>query len=276
MDLEIPIDVYLQFFNTRSPQAGGGWQYGGSQYGRITTFRGPKFQRGYGLGSIFASLLRSFTPLFTKQSFKQIASHVGRRALTAGVNIGSDILDGANLAESAKKHATAAANDLLDDTGSVLKRAWEGNQHGEGIKRRKRALQILCAAGIKVGAGGEEKRKTKAGTKQKKRGQTAAAKKTRSKKQGAKSTKKKIGRKRATKKTLKSKKKKSVVKRKTAVKKGRRKATPKRRYQGAIKSQKVAPKRGRNRKQSGRGSEDYYYGGGGRGGDPDIGSFQFY
>src|SRR5260221_9837644 len=120
MELEIPINVYLEFFSR--PQTGGGNT--GSGQDHIVTYKGARFQRGYGLGSIFTNIIKTFSPLFTKHNISQALTRVGKRAISAGVDIGSDLLDGENLADTIKKRIKDAASDLYDDAEGAVKSAW--------------------------------------------------------------------------------------------------------------------------------------------------------
>lgn len=53
----------------------------------VPVYGGIKFQRGYGLGNVLGSLVRSAVPLL-----KQGAKAVGKRALKAGLSIAQDAL----------------------------------------------------------------------------------------------------------------------------------------------------------------------------------------
>ncbi len=114
---EVPVSAYLLAFST--PQQGGG-----GTYGQITTFRGNKFQRGYGLGSIFTALVRTFSPLFTKRSLGQAAARIGKRALTAGVDIGADLLAGQSLGKAIGRNVKDAASNLYDDAEHAVACGW--------------------------------------------------------------------------------------------------------------------------------------------------------
>ena len=77
--------------------------------GSIAGYRGARFQRGYGIGGIFKSLVRYAIPLF-----KQGAKIVGKRALQAATEVGQDILQGKNVRESVKTHGGDVVKDFAE------------------------------------------------------------------------------------------------------------------------------------------------------------------
>jgi hypothetical protein len=91
--------------------------------GNIAGFRGARFQRGYGIGSIFKSLARYAIPLF-----KQGAKVVGKRALQAATEVGQDVLQGNNVKEAFKSRGKQAVSD-------VAKKVMTGNGRKKSIKR---------------------------------------------------------------------------------------------------------------------------------------------
>jgi len=71
------------------------------QKGRnLRAFHPARFQRGYGLGSIFKGLFRWAMP-----HFQQGAKVMGKKALQTGVNVAQDIPDGDNLKTAVRKQA---------------------------------------------------------------------------------------------------------------------------------------------------------------------------
>jgi hypothetical protein len=93
-------------------------------------FVGMPYQRGAGLGSIFASLFRAIAPMA-----KSAAKAVGRKALNAGLGVAADALAGQNVKDSFKTHATAMGQDLVTDAQSALKRRMTGSGRGRGRGR---------------------------------------------------------------------------------------------------------------------------------------------
>jgi hypothetical protein len=71
--------------------------YSGQAGGTLQVFRGSHTQRGYGLGGFFASLFRRALPLLTRG-----AKVVGKELIRTGVDVASDVLEGADIKEAAK------------------------------------------------------------------------------------------------------------------------------------------------------------------------------
>ena len=95
--------------------------------GNIAGFRGARFQRGYGIGSIFKSLARYAIPLF-----KQGAKVVGKRALQAAIEVGQDLLQGKNVKEAFKSRGKQAASDIAKN---AAKKVMTGKGRKKGIRR---------------------------------------------------------------------------------------------------------------------------------------------
>ena len=79
-------------------------------------FKGPTHQRGHGLGGIFGRLFRAAIPVFkntVSPLIKRGAKAVAREALTTGVGVASDLLDGGNLQESIERRGQSAAKRLM-------------------------------------------------------------------------------------------------------------------------------------------------------------------
>ena len=62
-----------------------------------------RFQRGYGLGSIFRGLFRWAMP-----HLQQGAKVIGKKALQTGVNVVQDVLDGDNIKTAVHKRTKQA------------------------------------------------------------------------------------------------------------------------------------------------------------------------
>ena len=116
--LYIPVgeDDWLTLYNEEQQQIGSG-------------FSGVPYQRGYGLGGLLGGLFRSILPM-AKSALKT----VGKEALRTGVGIASDVLAGEKLETSAKERARAAGQ-------SLLKRAHDRLQSGEGVRKKRRQRQ---------------------------------------------------------------------------------------------------------------------------------------
>jgi len=72
-------------------------------------YSGAQYQRGHGLGSIFASIGRAVLPLV-----KTGAKAVGREVLKSGSRIASDVLAGENVKRVAIRRAKQAGSNLLN------------------------------------------------------------------------------------------------------------------------------------------------------------------
>ena len=71
--------------------------------GNLPAFHGARFQRGYGLGSIFRGLFR-----WAVSHLQQGAKMLGKKALQTGVSVAQDVLAGENLKTATKKRAKQA------------------------------------------------------------------------------------------------------------------------------------------------------------------------
>ena len=82
--------LYEEYYLNQAKQKGG----------NLPAFHGARFQRGYGLGSIFKGLFRWAMP-----HLQQGAKMLGKRALQTGVDIAQDVLAGENVKTATKKRA---------------------------------------------------------------------------------------------------------------------------------------------------------------------------
>lgn len=96
------------------------------QAGRgLGTYTGERYQRGYGLGAIFGSLLRSIMPIV-----KNVGRAVGKQALRTGASVAQDVLDGTDIQESLKTRGKQGARRLV--------RKAVRRQRGRGVGFRPR------------------------------------------------------------------------------------------------------------------------------------------
>ena len=109
------------FFQTEIIQSGHG-VFEGYPYQRGF---GNRSLRGHGIGNIFRSLFRFFSPIA-----KKVGKAVGKQALQTGAQIATDIVSGENFKQSLKKRGRAGAENLFNKAASKLR--------GEGIGSRKR------------------------------------------------------------------------------------------------------------------------------------------
>lgn len=129
--------VWTQYYMNQATQSGAG-------------FIGMPYQRGSGLGSVFRGIFRALMP-FVKSAGKSI----GRQALSTGAQIASDLAAGKPIKETAKRHGSIGASQLLQQAAAKLA------QQGSGLRRKRRTATRKPAI---------KKRKTaKKGTKRKKK-----------------------------------------------------------------------------------------------------------
>lgn len=114
-------ELYRHHFNS---------QYGGNI---LPGFRGVANQRGYGLGSMFSSLFRSFVPLL-----KSGAKTVGRKAFNTGIRVAQDVLAGKNLRSAAIERSKEAGRELKSQALNAAK-SLVTPQSGKGVKRKSAA-----------------------------------------------------------------------------------------------------------------------------------------
>ena len=87
------------------------------QIGHGQYFSGVAFQRGYGLGNIFASLGKAILPLV-----KSGAKAIGKQALKSGVAFASDVLAGKNVKQAALERTKQAGSTLWRQATAPKKR----------------------------------------------------------------------------------------------------------------------------------------------------------
>jgi hypothetical protein len=97
------------------------------QYGGGEAFRGPAYQRGYGLGGSFRRFFKWLVPLVSPT-----IKDLGRTAIGHVGDFAKDVAAGADLKESAARHINTAVNSLKDRVEKKLR--GEGKRN---IKRKK-------------------------------------------------------------------------------------------------------------------------------------------
>ena len=103
--------MYEQYYVNQAKRKGGS----------LPAFHGARFQRGYGLGSIFRGLFRWAMP-----HLQQGAKVIGKKALQTGVNVVQDVLDGDNVKTAVHKRTKQALglpsqNSLQTQSGAAKK-----------------------------------------------------------------------------------------------------------------------------------------------------------
>lgn len=89
----------------------------------LSGFSGNRYQRGHGFfGKLFSSAVLP------------ALKFLGRQALSTGVGVAEDVLEGKNFKESAKRRAIESGRATAR---AAVKRAKDYTQKGQGIKKRK-------------------------------------------------------------------------------------------------------------------------------------------
>lgn len=96
-------------------------------YGSIPVYHGQSVQRGYGFGNILASAFRSALPLL-----KRGAAYLGRKLLSTGAKVATDVVSGIPVKTSFKSRAKTAGKDTLLSAAEEIKR-----MTGSGIKKKR-------------------------------------------------------------------------------------------------------------------------------------------
>ena len=99
-------------------------------HGYNPVFAGSRMQRGHGLGSIFSGLFKAATPLL-----KRGAKALGKQALSTGMELANDLLEGRNFKTAAKSRLKKAGSSLMKDAVHSIKKP-----PGKRVKRNKRDI----------------------------------------------------------------------------------------------------------------------------------------
>ena len=119
--------LYEQYYLDQAKQKGG----------NLPAFHGARFQRGYGLGSMFKGLFRWAVP-----HLQQGAKILGIKALQTGVNITQDVLAGENL-------KTAVAKQGKNVLGLPSQNTPQSGAGRKGTKRKAQGTKISSPPGKK-------------------------------------------------------------------------------------------------------------------------------
>ena len=128
--------LYEQYYIDQAKQQGGS----------LPAFHGARFQRGYGLGSIFRGLFRWAVP-----HLQQGVKMLGKKALETGVDVAQDVLEGKNLKESLNKRGKQAIGLSPQDS----RQAGAGKK---GIKRKAQPSKISSPPAKKAKASPQQKK----------------------------------------------------------------------------------------------------------------------
>ena len=80
-------------------------------------YRGDRYMRGHGLGSVFGSLFRAGVPLL-----KKVGTYLGRQLLDLGSNTLADVGEGKGFKESIKKRAMQSKRKIVSDAKHKLRK----------------------------------------------------------------------------------------------------------------------------------------------------------
>ena len=103
----------------------------------MSYFSGASHQRGHGLGGLFGKLFRTAVPIFRNTVMpvlKKAGKEVAKEALTTGVGVATDLLDGESLSSSVQQRLPTAANRMARKGARELQIMLDG---GVPKKRRK-------------------------------------------------------------------------------------------------------------------------------------------
>jgi hypothetical protein len=98
--------------------------------GQPVIFRGPMYQRGYGLGGYFKRFFNWIIPLAERHIVPQLksgAKEIGKELVNATSNVAKEVIEGKNIKGSAEEHFENAFVSIKTSTEKKLK--------GSGIKR---------------------------------------------------------------------------------------------------------------------------------------------
>lgn len=98
-------------------------------------FRGPLYQRGYGLGGYFRKFFKWLIPIAEKHVLPQIksgASVVGKQAIESLAEIAKDSVKGRNFKESFQERTNEAIENLRERADKSLS--------GKGKRKLKRKI----------------------------------------------------------------------------------------------------------------------------------------
>ena len=129
--------LYEQYYVDQAKQKGG----------NLPAFHGARFQRGYGLGSIFKGLFRWALP-----HLQQGAKVLGKKALQTGVQVAQDVLAGENVKTATKKRAKQAL-------GLPSQNSSQSGGGRKAIKRKTPGTKISLPPGNRAKTSPQQKKK---------------------------------------------------------------------------------------------------------------------
>ena len=120
--------------------------------GDMAYFSGPGHQRGHGLGGLFGKLFRAAVPIFrntVSPVLKKAGKAVAKQALSTGVGVASDLLDGQTIGHSLNQRLPTAANEMAFKGATHLQQML-ANRNPPPSKRRKHSKQSKKRVARKV------------------------------------------------------------------------------------------------------------------------------
>ena len=115
--------------------------------GNLPALHSARFQRGYGLGSIFKGLFRLAMP-----HLQQDAKVLGKKALQMGVQVAQDVLAGENVKTATKKRAKQAL-------GLPSQNSSQSGGGQKAIKRKAQPRKNSSPPGKRAKASPQQKKK---------------------------------------------------------------------------------------------------------------------
>lgn len=103
----------------------------------MPAFAGVRYQKGHGLGSIFAKM-RAALPWFFKE--------VGKQALKTGINVARDVIGGKQLRDSIRPRIIEGVKSVVQDIGPTVLEGIKTSvkefvpQSGSGRRKRRRDI----------------------------------------------------------------------------------------------------------------------------------------
>lgn len=86
-------------------------------FGGIPVYRGLAVQRGSGLGNILSSAFKFAVPLLKKG-----ATYIGKKLLSTGAKVATDVASGIPIKSALKSHSISAGKETLASAADEVKR----------------------------------------------------------------------------------------------------------------------------------------------------------
>lgn len=108
-------------------------------------FQGPLYQRGHGLGGLFGRIFRAAVPVFRNTvapMMKRAGKEVAKEALTTGVRVAGDMLEGESVGESLQRRLPTAANRMATKGVRSLEKMLSAQRP---VRKRKSGHRVSLA-----------------------------------------------------------------------------------------------------------------------------------